>query len=136
MSQEKRRSFSREFKLAMIARLEAGESGSALALEVGVKRTIIYRWRDAWRAGGALALRSKRGRPPKLEALEMADARGVAAKAGDLKAARRQIAELERKVGEQALLIDFFKGALRRIEASRQAKDEPGATASSPRSKR
>ena len=68
MSQEKRRSFSREFKLAVIERLEAGESGSALALEVGVKRTIIYRWRDAWRVGGALALRSKRGRPPKLEA--------------------------------------------------------------------
>ena len=95
MSQEKRRSFSREFKLAVIERLEAGESGGALALEVGVKRTIIYRWRDAWRVGGALALRSQRGRPPKLEAQEMADARGVAAKAGDLKEARRQIFELD-----------------------------------------
>jgi len=66
MSEAKRRSFSLEFKLAVIARLEAGESGSALALEVGVKRTIIYRWRDAWRAGGAPALRSKPGRPAKL----------------------------------------------------------------------
>ena len=53
-----RRTFSREFKLGVIERLEAGESGSALALEVGVKRTIIYRWRDAWRQGGAEALRS------------------------------------------------------------------------------
>jgi transposase-like protein len=136
MSREKRRSFSREFKLAVIERLEAGESGSALALEVGVKRTIIYRWRDTWRTGGARALRSKRGRPSKLEALEMADARGVAAKAGDLKEARRQIAELERKVGQQQQDLDFFKGALRRIETSRQTDTGPGAPASSPRSRR
>ena len=136
MSQENRRSFSREFKLAVIDRLEAGESGSALALELGVKRTILYRWRDAWRVGGAPALRSVRGRPPKLEALEMADARGVAAKAGDLKEARRQIAELQRKVGQQQLDVDFFKGALRRIETSRRPDTGPGAPVSSPRSRR
>jgi hypothetical protein len=50
--------------------------------------------------------------------------------------AQGRIAELERKVGEQALLIDFFEGALQRIEGSRQPSDRPGATASSPRSKR
>ena len=83
-----------------------------------------------------MALREKRGRPPKLEALEMADARGVAAKAGDLKEARRQIAELERKVGQQQLDLDFFKGALRRIETSRRPDKAPGAPVSSPRSRR
>ncbi len=127
-----RRTFSREFKLGVIERLEAGESGSALALELGVKRTIIYRW---WQ-GGAEALRSVRGRPPKAEALEMAQARGVAAKANDLIEARRQIAELQRKVGQQQLDLDFFKQALRHIEASRRPSIGPGATASSPRSRR
>ena len=136
MSRQERRSFSREFKLAVIGRLEAGESGSALALETGVKRTIIYRWRDKWRAGGELALRSEHGRPTKADALALEAARGPAAKASDLADARRQIVELERKVGQQQLHLDFFKGALRRIEASRQPKDGPGATASSPRSKR
>jgi transposase-like protein len=136
MSRAERRSFSREFKLAAVERLDAGESGSALALELEVKRTILYRWRDAWRAGGAAALRSGRGRPTKLEALELAAARGVAAKAGDLKQARRQIAELERKVGQQQLDLDFFKGALRRIETSRRPDIGPGATVSSPRSRR
>ena len=131
-----RRTFSREFKLGVIERLEAGESGSALALELGVKRTIIYRWRDAWRQGGAEALRSVRGRPRKAEALEMAQARGVAAKANDLVEARRQIAELQRKVGQQQLDLDFFKQALRHIEASRRPSIGPGATASSPRSRR
>lgn len=136
MSQNERRSFSRDFKLTVIQRLEAGESGSALALECEVKRTIIYRWRDAWRAGGEPALRSGKGRPTTLEAQEMAVARGVAAKAGDLKEARRQIAELERKVGQQQLDLDFFKGALRRIETSHRPDTAPGATASAPRSRR
>jgi transposase-like protein len=136
MSNEERRSFSRAFKLKVIERLEAGESGSALALELSIKRTIIYRWRDAWREGGPEALRSKRGRPPKLEALEMERARGVAAKANDLTEARRQIAELQRKVGQQQLDLDFFRQALRHIEASRRPSIGPGATASSPRSRR
>jgi len=136
MSQEKRRRFSREFKLALIARLEAGESGTVLAMESGVKRTIIYRWREAWRRGGETALRGKPGPPTKAEALEIELARGVAVKAGDLKEARRQIAELERKVGQQALDLDFFKGALRRIEASRRTDTAPGAPVSLPRSRR
>jgi transposase len=136
MSNEERRSFTREFKLRVIERLEAGESGSALALELSVKRTIIYRWREAWREGGPEALRSTRGRPPKLEALEMERARGVAAKANDLTDARRQIAELQRKVGQQQLDLDFFRQALRHIEASRRPSIGPGATASSPRSRR
>jgi transposase-like protein len=136
MSNEERRSFTRAFKLRVIERLEAGESGSALALELSIKRTIIYRWRDAWREGGPEALRSKRGRPPKLEALQMERARGVAAKANDLAEARRQIAELQRKVGQQQLDLDFFRQALRHIEASRRPSIGPGATASSPRSRR
>jgi transposase-like protein len=69
MSKREPRIFSREFKLKAVARLEAGESGTALARELAAKRTVLYRWRDAFRAGGARALRSQRGRPPKAEAL-------------------------------------------------------------------
>jgi hypothetical protein len=54
----------------------------------------------------------------------------------ELARARRQIAELERKVGQQALDLDFFQQALQRIEASRRPSDGPGGTASSPRSRR
>ena len=56
----------------------------------------------------------RRGRPTKAEALERA------ASGGDLEVARRKIAELERKVGQQAVELDFFQGALRRIKALRQ----------------
>jgi transposase len=101
-----------------------------------VKRTILYRWRAALRRGGELALRPHRGRPRKAEAAAMAAARGPAAKASGLAEARRQIAALERKVGQQQLELDFFKQALRHIEASRPASDRPGSTASTPSSGR
>jgi transposase-like protein len=136
MPKRQPRSFSREFKLKAIERLEAGESGTALSRELSVKRAILYRWREAFRRGGELALRPHRGRPRKAEAVAMAAARGPAAKASGLAEARRQIAALERKVGQQQLELDFFKRALRHIEASRQASDRPGSTASTPSSGR
>lgn len=121
--QRERRQFSREFKLMAIRRMEEAGNVSALADELGVRRELLYDWREAYAAGGAEALRGS-GRPrPSVVAPEAL-------------ASERRIAELERKLGEQALLIDFFKGALRRIEATRQASAKPGVTASSPRSKR
>ena len=136
MSMQERRSYSREFKLLAVGRLEAGEGGSALSLELGVKRTMLYRWRAAWRAGGELALREGQGRPSKAQALAMEAARGPQGKVNDLAQARRQIEALERKVGQQQVYLDFFKGALRRIETSRQPAPAAGAPASSPRSRR
>ena len=55
MSEERR--FSREFKLAALARMAAGENVSALARELGVRRKYLYQWRERFRAGGAIALR-------------------------------------------------------------------------------
>ena len=135
MSRTEARSFSRAFKLDVVRRMEAGENVSALSREVGVKRTILYRWRDAWRLGGEAALRLK-GRPSKADAVVMRLSRGVAGKADDLAEARWQIDQLQRKVGQQQLDLDFFKQALRRIEASRRPKSGPGATASSRTSRR
>lgn len=124
------RSFSVEFKRAALARLEAGELVAALAREFGVSRQHIYKWKDAERAG---RMGRRRGRPTKLEAI----ARQTAlAETNEVALARRKIAELERKVGQQAVELDFFRGALRRIEASRRASEEPGVTGSSPRSRR
>lgn len=130
-----RRRFGRVFKLAIVRRIEAGESPTALGREFGIKREILYRWRDAVREGGEEALRDG-GRPTRAEAATLALARGPAARARDITEARRQIAELERKVGEQQVALDFFRGALRRIEESRRPSDGPGETKSSPRSRR
>ena len=136
MSSVVRRRFGRVFKLSVVRRMEAGESGTALAREFRIKREILYRWRDSVRAGGEEALRDGPGRPNRLEAATMDLARGPAARARDITEARRQVAELERKVGEQQVALDFFRGALRRIEASRRPSDGLGETKSSPRSRR
>ena len=123
----KRRVFSAELKLRTLERMGAGESPSALAAELGVLPHKLHEWRRTWRANeGAFRRRG----PPSF-------ADGVEERAGsELELARRWVAELERKVGQQAVDLDFFRGALRRIEASRRPKDGPGVTASSPRSKR
>lgn len=136
MSKKGSRSFSRAFKLKVIERMDGGESPTALSRELGVARQVLYRWREACRSGGPEALRERRGRPTRAEAQAMAAARGPAGKAKDLAGARARIAELERVVGQQQLDLDFFRQALRHVEASRRASERPGATASSPASKR
>lgn len=144
MSEEERRRFSREFKLSVIERMAAGENVSALSRELGIARKCLYQWRERYRLGGAVALRS-RGRLTKAEALAMGT--GAAARPGgggkpppeppdELREARRQVSELERKVAQQALDLDFFQQALQRIEGSRRPSDGSGATRSSPRSRR
>lgn len=135
MSQSESGRYSREFMLKAVERLEAGERASALAIELNINRTIVYHWRDRFRANGAEALTSKRGRPRTPEVLASESLRAWRAKANDLVQTRAQIAELERKVGQQQLDLDFFKGALQHIEDSRLPSDEPGVTASSPTSR-
>jgi transposase len=132
MSEEKR-SFSRDFKLRAVKRMEAGENTSALSVELQVKRTLLYRWRDALRRDGEQAFPGKAGRPSKVEHLKR---RYGAAGATELAQAKRQIAELERKIGQQQLDLDFFKQALRDIEAARRPNGARGVTASSPTSRR
>lgn len=120
---KERRQFSREFKLAALARFETAGDVKALARELGVRRELLYMWRRKFAAGGAEALRTS-GRPR------------PSAQSAEALSAERRVAELERKLGQQALEIDFLEGALQRIEGSRRPSDGPGATASSPRSRR
>ena len=125
---KERRQFSREFKLMALARMEEAANVDALARELGIRRELLYVWRGKFLAGGAEALRGT-GRPrPTAHPVETAAAPAVSAE--------KRIGELERKLGQQALEIDFLERALRRIEASGRPSDRPGATASSRRSKR
>ena len=136
------RVISRDFKLAALSRMLAGENVSALSRELKVRRKLLYEWRDAFRAGGPEALRG-RGRPRKgsvVAEARSAGGRGSRAAGGgggsaagasdELAAARRRIGELERKVGQQALEADFFRHALQLLETSRGPRARPGGTAS------
>ena len=47
------RRYDRDFKLAAVGRMEAGENVAALSLELGVKRKLLYDWWRAFRLSGA-----------------------------------------------------------------------------------
>lgn len=119
MSQRKKpRVFSRDYKMRAVERMLAGESGSALARELQLRRKLLYEWKDAYLVGGVRALRP-RGRPRKGEQLELPPR--VSPGRGELLRARRRIAGLERIVGRQQLENDFFVEALRRVKAVEEA---------------
>src|ERR1700722_9329559 len=131
MPKRRPRAFSRAFKLAAVRRMLAGEDVSALSRELQVLRKDLYYWRAHFRAGGPEALRG-RGRPRKVEVIsEKPKDTG-----GDLEAARERIAELERKIGQQQVELDFFRRALRRVGEARQRNAESGAPRSTKSSKR
>lgn len=101
---------SREFMVRAVERLEAGERASALAIDLNLSRTITYHGRDRFRANGAEALTSDRGRPRTPEVFAAEGLRASRARADGLVQARAQIAEPERKVGQQHPDLDFLKG--------------------------
>jgi transposase len=131
MPRRRSRVFSRAFKLAAVRRMMAGENVSALSRELRVLRKDLYYWRTRFRAGGPEALRGK-GRPRKADAIAVQPKEPP----GDVEAAREQIAELERKIGQQQVELDFFRQALRRLEEARRRTAEPGAPPSTRSSKR
>lgn len=109
--------FPTAFKLAAIKRLEAGEAVLPLARKLGISRKLLHDWRKAWKLHGPAGLNRKRGPKPgprKLRPLAEPGAKG----GGELARARLKIAELERKIGQQALDIDFFHKALRALDAA------------------
>ncbi len=130
----KARVFSRETKLAAVRRMLAGENVSALARELKLRRKLLYAWRDNFRAGGPDLLRP-RGRPRKTVSSPPVETKPLVT-TDDLSKARQRIAELERKIGQQQVDLDFFRQALRQVEGKRRTNAGPGATPSTPSSKR
>ena len=129
MSEGKRREFSREFKLSAVKRLLAGESVASLSRELGVPQGYFYRWCGHFRRGGVEALRPA-CRPRKgLGVLDIEPGK-------DLATARKRISELERKVGQQQVELDFFQQALRQVGGASQPSEGPGVRASTRSSRR
>jgi hypothetical protein len=54
----------------------------------------------------------------------------------ELVKARARIVDLERKIGQQTLELDFFRKALRQVREKRQPSDGPGAKPSTRQSRR
>jgi transposase len=93
-----RRKFSKEFKLTAVGRLESGQSVAEVARALEVHPSDLHRWRRELAEQGARAFS------------------GV----GKKRAAESRVAELERKVGQQAMEIDFLKRAWQHVEEQRR----------------
>ena len=130
------RKFSREFKLEAVRRILAGEQIRALSEELTVLRKDLYAWRKLFRAGGAEALRPL-GRPCKGDGVVASGVRkrGCDVAACDIGAPAR-VAELERKIGQQQVELDFFRQALQRVREARRPNAGPGVTGSTRSSRR
>ena len=97
---------------------ETCQNVKVLAKELGVARQQLYMWRQ--QAEG----REKASDPDASEDPRDRRIRELEKKVGDLQGC----------IGQKTLELDFFAGALRRIEESRQKKGKTGATASTPKS--
>jgi transposase len=122
------RAFSTEFKQAVVLRLEAGERIASVAEELKIRRKLLYEWRAAYRKLGAAGLNRKRGPRP---GLARASAAASPAPLTDLARAQARIAELERKIGKQQMDLDFFREALRLIDARDRSSRATPSTRSS-----
>ena len=93
-----RRIYTREFKLSAIQRLEMGVPIAELARALEINPNVLHRWRREQREGPGNSFPGN----------------------GKVRWPESRIAQLERKVGQQSLEIDFLKGCLQRIEAQRR----------------
>jgi len=118
MSQRKvkQSEYAAELKLSAVRRVLAGESVRAVAQELGIRRKRLYVWKDRYAELGEAGLVHRRGGRPRKPAAVAGSGSEATAGRGELLAARKRIAELERKVGQQELELDFFGEALRRIK--------------------
>jgi len=93
-----RRTFTKEFKEAAVRRLELGASIGEVARACEVNPNVLHRWKRELREHGGKAFQGN----------------------GKGRAEQNRIAELERKVGRQALEIDFLERCLQHVEEQRK----------------
>ena len=122
----KNRRFTPELRVGVARRIVEGESVLELSRELAIRRSVLYRWRDAYLESGEAGLKRPIGRP--------AGQPDKQPRGTPLDRARRRIGELERKLGRQALENDFLRRAFKRVEEKRRGRARSGATASTSRS--
>jgi len=91
-----RQEYSRELKIAVMREIDSGKSSAEVARMYQLSPKRLEAWKADWRAKGEQAFPGKGSHPQsRLDA--------------------ERIVELERKIGQQTMEIDFLKKALRRF---------------------
>lgn len=112
----KRKRYSRKFQRMAVERMRSSDNIGDLAKELGVTRRCLYKWRS------------------KLDYLEPGE---EAPRPNSHESAyRKQVHELKRLLAEKALEVDFFKGALQKVEARRRRRSVSGEMASTRKSEK
>jgi transposase-like protein len=104
--------YPKAFRQMAVERMRSCENVSALAKELGVDRTVLYHWKDQSGPGDE----SDR------------------ASYSPVRELRKEVRDLKRVLAEKTLEVDFFRGALQKVEARRRSGNGSGETASSSKS--
>ena len=99
-----------------VERLKTCDNIVALSRELGVHRRLLYKWRD------------------QLDPIE--ESAGSLLHNSRELAIRKEVSQLKRVLADKVVEVDFFRGALQKVEARRQRKGNSGEKASSTRSGR
>jgi len=91
-----RRKFTSEFKLAAVEQIESGKSLARVARELEVHENVVRRWKH-----------------------EIQQQPGKAFVGNGNSRSMNREADLERKIGQMTLELDFLKKALQRVEEQR-----------------
>jgi transposase-like protein len=105
--------YPRAFRQMAVDRLRKCENVVALSEELGVHRRLLYKWRQQLE-------------PPEPDGIVIPDTREFTL--------TKEICQLKRLLGEKVQEVDFFKGALQKVEARRRKKENIGARASTTKS--
>jgi transposase len=105
--------YSNEFRRMCVERMKQCDDIGTLAKELNIHRRYLYRWRDQ---------------------LEPAESEGPPPQNSRESSLRKEVSQLKRVLAEKTLELDFFKGALQKVEARRQESGGFGAKASTTKS--
>ncbi len=103
-----------EFKRMVVERMKQCDNILALAAELDLDRRLMYKWRDQ------IDPVDKGEWPPPQNSRESM--------------LRKEVSQLKRVLADKTVELDFFKGALQKVEARRQQSGVSGGKASTTKS--
>ena len=104
-----------EFRRKAVERIRAGESVLALSREIGIHHSLLYKW---------------------VRKADQTEHRTRSGSADAYAALRDELRQVKELLADKTLEVDFFKGALQKVEARRQQEGKAGEKASTPKSGR
>ena len=109
MGKKRVNKYPKAFRKMALERLKNCQNVTELSAELGIHRSQLYEWRD------------------QMEPIE--DGQGPPANCRE-RELRKEIRDLKRLLADKTLEVDFFKGALQKVEARRRSSGGSGAKAS------